>query len=93
VGDASPAGPGDEVKLRLAELAASLGERGFLMAFSVYGLPIELVLRAEVYDWLQPAPYARAVATVGIAELALEIVFLADHNAVADDEREGHQHQ
>src|SRR5215467_12489666 len=41
---------------------------------------------------LQPAPYARAVATVDIAELALEIVFLAGHYAVADDEREGHQH-
>src|SRR5215475_11952378 len=41
---------------------------------------------------LQPAPYARAVATVDIAELALEIVFLAGHYAVADDERAGHQH-
>src|SRR5215813_9708313 len=36
------------------------------------------------------APYARAVATVDIAELALEIGFLAGHYAVADDEREGH---
>src|SRR3982074_1050929 len=42
---------------------------------------------------LQPAPYARAVATVDITELALEIGFLAGHDAVADDEREGHQHQ
>src|SRR6516225_1996489 len=41
---------------------------------------------------LQPAPYARAVATVDITELALEIGFLAGHNAVADDERKGHQH-
>src|SRR5215813_9929089 len=41
---------------------------------------------------LQPAPYTRAVATVDIAELALEIGFLAGHYAVADDEREGDQH-
>src|SRR5262249_58183684 len=41
---------------------------------------------------LQPAPYTRAVATVDIAELALEIGFLAGHYAVADDEGEGHQH-
>src|SRR5215471_681210 len=41
---------------------------------------------------LQPAPYARAVATVDVTELALEIGFLAGHDAVADDEREGHQH-
>src|SRR5262249_47607794 len=38
---------------------------------------------------LQPAAYARAVATVDIAELALEIGFLAGHYAVADDEGEG----
>ena len=37
-------------------------------------------------------PYARAVATVDIAELALEIGFLAGHYAVADDEREWRQH-
>src|SRR5262249_41923830 len=41
---------------------------------------------------LQPAPYARAVAPVDIAELALEISFLAGHYAIADNEREGHQH-
>jgi hypothetical protein len=41
---------------------------------------------------LQPAPYARAVATVDITELALEIGFLAGYNAVADDERKEHQH-
>src|SRR5262249_34776119 len=41
---------------------------------------------------LQPAPHARAVATVSITELALEIGFLAGYYAVADDEREGHQH-
>jgi hypothetical protein len=42
---------------------------------------------------LQPAPYARAVTAVDITELALEIGFLAGHHAVADDEREGHQHR
>jgi hypothetical protein len=41
---------------------------------------------------LQPAPYARVVATVDSTELALEIGFLAGHNAVADDERKGHHH-
>jgi hypothetical protein len=40
---------------------------------------------------LQPAPHARAVATVNITELALEIRFLAGHNAVADGECEGHK--
>jgi hypothetical protein len=34
-------------------------------------------------------PDARAVATVDITELALEIDFLAAHYAVADDERQG----
>src|SRR5262245_57107881 len=47
---------------------------------------------ADPSGGLQPAPYARAVATIDIAEFALEIGFLAGHNAVADDEREGHQH-
>ena len=42
-------------------------------------------------ETLQPAPYARAVATIDIAELALEIGFLSGHDAVADDEREGQQ--
>src|SRR5262245_2652383 len=41
---------------------------------------------------LQPAPYARAVATVDVTELTLEIGFLAGHHAVAYDEREGDQH-
>src|SRR5262249_37581725 len=41
---------------------------------------------------LQPAPHARAVRTVNITERALKIGFLAGHYAVADDEREGHQH-
>src|SRR5215831_5938511 len=41
---------------------------------------------------LQPGPYTRAVATVDIAELALEIGFLAGDYTVADDEGEGHQH-
>jgi hypothetical protein len=41
---------------------------------------------------LQPAPYTQAVVAVEIAELALEIGFLAGHDAVADDQREGHQH-
>src|SRR5262245_32321705 len=41
---------------------------------------------------LQPAPYARAVPLVDITELAIEIGFLTGHYAVADDEREGHQH-
>src|SRR5262249_59614924 len=49
-------------------------------------------LGAEPSGALQPAPYTRAVATVDIAELALEIGFLAGHYAVADDEGEGHQH-
>ena len=40
---------------------------------------------------LQPAPYARAVATVDITELALEISFFAGYDTVADDKREGHQ--
>ena len=48
---------------------------------------------ARISPQLQPAPYARAVATIDIAELALEIGFLAGHYAVADDEREGHQRQ
>jgi len=42
---------------------------------------------------LQPAPYARAVATVDITELELEINFLAGHYAIVDDERERQQHQ
>src|SRR5262249_28293671 len=46
-------------------------------------------LGAEPSGALQPAPYAPAVATVDIAELALEIGFLAGHYAVADDEGEG----
>jgi hypothetical protein len=33
-----------------------------------------------------------AVATVDITELAFEVGFLAGHYAVADDQREGHQH-
>ena len=36
---------------------------------------------------LEPAPYAHAVATVLITEIAREISFLARHHAVADDER------
>src|SRR5579859_7144225 len=42
---------------------------------------------------LQPAPHPRAVAAIDIAELALEIGFLAGDDAVADDEDEGHQRQ
>src|SRR5262249_17388802 len=49
---------------------------------------------------LSPAPNmgnatasaVRAVATVDITELALEIGFLPGNYAVADDEREGNQH-
>src|SRR4051794_20017519 len=41
---------------------------------------------------LQPAPYTRAVATIDITELALEVDFFAGHYAVADHEGEGHQH-
>src|SRR5215471_4947247 len=41
---------------------------------------------------LQPAPHARAVGTVNITELALKIGFFAGDYAVANDEREGHQH-
>src|SRR5262249_38687842 len=41
-------------------------------------------LRSGGVKGLQPAAYARAVATVDIAELALEIGFLAGHYAVAD---------
>src|SRR5687768_1528917 len=40
---------------------------------------------------LQPAPHARAVVAIGIAELALEIGFLAGHHAVANDEGAGHE--
>src|SRR5215470_9664452 len=49
--------------------------------------------RAQIHQGaLQPAPYARAVATVDVTELALEIGLFAGHYAVVDDEREGHQH-
>src|SRR3981189_286010 len=41
---------------------------------------------------LQPAPYARAALAVGVAQLALEIGFLASHHAVANGEGEGHEH-
>src|SRR5262249_5165663 len=49
--------------------------------------------RRSIRGVLQPAPYARAVATVAITELTLKIGFLAGHYPVVDDEREGHQHQ
>src|SRR5258708_38201581 len=42
---------------------------------------------------LQPAPYAPAVGAIDITELAFEIGLLAGHDTVADDEREGHQHE
>src|SRR6266516_3745886 len=54
--------------------------------------PSHQLSRCRIWGALQPAPYARAVATVDITELALEIGFLTGHYAVADDEREGHQH-
>src|SRR6266508_4280808 len=38
---------------------------------------------------LEPAPHTRAVAAIDVAELALEIGFLAGDNTVADDEGEG----
>jgi hypothetical protein len=38
---------------------------------------------------LEPARYADAVATVLITELAREIIFFANHYAVAEDERKG----
>jgi hypothetical protein len=41
---------------------------------------------------LGATPRARAVATVDVTELALEVDFLAGHYAVADNEREGSQH-
>src|SRR5262249_12210168 len=40
---------------------------------------------------LQPAPHTRAIAAVDITELALEIIFLAGNDAMADDEHEGDQ--
>src|SRR5215471_5004176 len=56
-------------------------------------MPVITSLHPRVLSWaLQPAPYARAVAAVDIAEFALEIGFLAGHDAIADDERERHQH-
>src|SRR5262252_3210437 len=42
---------------------------------------------------LQPAPDMRAVPAVDVTKLALEVGFLASHYTVADDEREGRQHQ
>jgi len=47
---------------------------------------------ADAWGTVKPAAYSRPVATVDITELALEIGFFAGHYAVADDEREGHQH-
>jgi hypothetical protein len=38
------------------------------------------------------APYVQAIAIIDIAELAAEIGFLVGHDAVVDDECEGHQH-
>src|SRR5262249_58941735 len=56
-------------------------------------MPVITSPHPRVLSWvLQPAPYARAIAAVDIAELALEIGFLAGHYAVADEEREGQQH-
>src|SRR4051812_3069058 len=40
---------------------------------------------------LQPAPHARAVAAIDLAERALEIGFLPRDHAVADDEGERHE--
>src|SRR4029450_8745780 len=42
---------------------------------------------------LKPAPHARAVPAIDIAELALEIGFLVGHHTKADDEGEGHKHR
>src|SRR5215472_13256523 len=51
----------------------------------VMSMPVITSLHPRVLSWaLQPAPYARAVAAVDIAEFALEIGFLAGHDAVAD---------
>ena len=40
---------------------------------------------------LQPAPYPRVVAAIDVAELALEIGFLAGDHSIAEDKREEHQ--
>src|SRR6476660_8760598 len=40
---------------------------------------------------LQPAPHARAIAAIDLAEPALEVGFLPRDHAVADDEGEGHE--
>jgi hypothetical protein len=42
---------------------------------------------------LQPAPDTRAVVAIDVAELALEIGFLAGDYPVANNEDEGHQRQ
>jgi len=41
--------------------------------------------------WSQPAANAGLIAEIDVAELALEIVFLAGDHAVTDDEIEQHQ--
>lgn len=40
---------------------------------------------------LQPAPHARAVVAIGVAERALKISFLTGHHAVANYKGEGHE--
>jgi hypothetical protein len=41
--------------------------------------------------WSQPTAHAGLIAEIDVAELALEISFLAGDHAVTDDEIEGHQ--
>src|SRR5262252_10536452 len=75
--------------MKLPRVSAALGRSDLRRGTN---LP-QVGRRAQTHQGaLQPAPYPRAVATVDITELAIEIGFLAGHYPVADDEREGHQH-